>query len=218
MTSRRNLWLVGGLLAALLPASFARAQNTITAPAVEFGLGVGYANISLGSDSAIDSLDALRFEPTISFSPFAALPQVRLGADVGTSLVLDNGGSALIINNGGLIFISNAEIPFWTLEPEVRISWRQTFGYAQEFFIEPGAAAGVAFGWVDLHTADHTHHLTSSDNTAYGRVFLRGGMQVPGGTVGIEGSWAHGGHMDFGGDASGDLREFYIGVYGSLRF
>ena len=141
MTSRRFLWLVGGLLAALLPASFARAQNTITAPAVEFGLGVGYANISLGSDSAIDSLDALRFEPTISFSPFAALPQVRLGADVGTSLVLDNGGSALIINNGGLIFISNAEIPFWTLEPEVRISWRQTFGYAQEFFIEPGAAA-----------------------------------------------------------------------------
>src|SRR4051812_38100666 len=99
MASRRILLLLGGLLAALIPASRAAAQNTITAPALEFGMGVGYANLSLGSNSAIDSVDALRFEPTISFSPFAALPQVRLGADVGTSLVLDNGGSALIVNN-----------------------------------------------------------------------------------------------------------------------
>ncbi|HEX4795056.1 MAG TPA: hypothetical protein VH370_14780 [Humisphaera sp.] len=218
MSFRRFLIILGGLLIAALPASRALAQGTISAPAVEFSMGVGYANLSLGSNSALDSADALRFEPAISMSPFARLPQLRIGAAAGVSMVLDNSGSALIINNGGLIFFSNADIPFWTLEPELRISWRQTFGNGQQLFIEPGLAGGVAFGWVDLHTTDQNHSYSSSDRTAYGRVYLRGGVQVPGGVVGLEGSWLAGGRMDFGGDAVGDLREYYIGIYGAFRF
>jgi len=103
MVSRQFLVFFGGLLVAALPASRALAQ-AISAPALEFSMGVGYANLSLGSNSALDSADALRFEPALSVSPFARLPQLRIGGAVGVSMVLDNSGSAVIINNGGLIF------------------------------------------------------------------------------------------------------------------
>jgi hypothetical protein len=216
----KPLWFIGGMLAVVFHAAFAFGQGAIEAPSPELSFGTGYAHISLGSHSAIDGEDAWRFESSVSFSPFARLPQLRLGADLGTSLVVDNSnnGSALIISNGSIFFFGTGDIPLWTLEPELRLSFRQTFGRGQPFFIEPGIAGGVAFAWLDLHSWDHNVSFHGYDETFYGRAFLRGGIQVPSGVIGIESSWMQGGRLDFGGNASGDLTEFYIGVYGAFRF
>jgi len=219
--------IIAGLIIVICHASLALAQGMIDAPAPELSFGTGYAHISLGSHSAIDGEDAWRFESTVSFSPFEQLPQVRLGAALGTSFVVSSSdsNSALIIGNGSVFFFGNGDVPLWTLEPEVRLSWRQTFGRHDLYFIEPGISAGGAFAWLDLHSHTHddfyNYHDVSFhgyDETFYARAFLRGGIQVPSGVIGIEGSWLQGGRLDFGGNASGDLQEFYIGFYGAFRF
>ena len=38
------------------------------------------------------------------------------------------------------------------------------------------------------------------------------------GIAGVEGWWLTGDTLDFGGNAAGDLEEWYIGIFGSLAF
>jgi hypothetical protein len=71
---------------------------------------------------------------------------------VGVSMILDNTSRTIISNNGTLIFRGSNDVPFWLIEPELRISWRQTFGDHNQFFIEPGVAGGVAFGFLSLNS------------------------------------------------------------------
>ena len=187
----------------------------------EFALSIGYANISLGSDSVINNESALRIEGSLSFSPLRdQLPQLRLGAAVAGSMILDNSNRTIISNNGNFVFVGSSDVPFWLLEPELRVSWRQTFGDYGQFFIEPGLAGGVAFGFVDLDAADASgDSFKESDNAFYGRVYLRAGAHVTGGLAGLEASWLSAGQLDFGADnAKGDLSEWYIGVFGALLF
>jgi hypothetical protein len=217
MTLKRSLIVFAMLLAALRTPP-AAAQSILDDGPAEFSLSIGYANISLGSDSAIDNDSALRFEPSVSFSPIRQLPQLRLGGDVGVSMVLDNSTRTIISSNGTLIFAGSSDVPLWLLEPELRLSWRQTFGSDHQFFIEPGVAGGAVFGFLDLDSSDHSQSYDADASTFYGRVFLRAGALVPGGTAGFEASWLSGGKLDFGGNASGDVREFYVGFFGALMF
>jgi hypothetical protein len=207
------LLLAGGLV--VVCAAPASAQSTEEGRP-EFALSLGYANLSLGSSSVIDSEGALRWEASLTFAPLRELPQLRVGGDVGVSLVLDDSTTTIISRNGNLIFIGSSQIPLWTIEPELRISWRQPIG--DTLFIEPGVAGGFVFGFVDLHSEDFDDSYHADASTAFGRVFLRGGARVTGGYAGIEASYAVGGDLDFGGNASGDFSEFYIGVFGSLSF
>jgi len=187
--------------------------------ASEFSLGIGYANVSLSGSSVIDGESALRFEPTLSFSPIRQLPQLRLGTSVGVTMVLDNSSRTIVSGDGGLIFVGSSEIPLWLLEPELRLSWRQYFGDNHEIFIEPGVAGGVAFGFLELDSDDSSaDSYDADDSSVYGKVFLRVGARVTGGLAGVEASWATGDRLDFGGNAAGDLGEFYVGVFGALCF
>src|SRR3954451_146620 len=114
----------------------------LDSPPGEFSLGIGYANIGIGgSDSLLNSEDALRFDSMLSFSPFAGLPQLRIGAAFGVDLVLDNSEFAFI-SNGGAVFIGHADIPLFLLEPEFRVSWQQFFGPEQQWYVEPGFGIG----------------------------------------------------------------------------
>jgi hypothetical protein len=217
LTSKWSLFVLGIMFLAL-QASPAAAQSVLDDGPPEFSLSIGYANISLGSDSAIDGDSALRFEPLLSFSPIRQLPQLRLGTAVGVSMVLDNSSRTLIASNGTVIFAGSSDIPLWLLEPELRLSWRQTFGSDHQFFIEPGVAGGAVFGFLDLDSPDHSQSYDADASTLYGRVFLRAGALVPGGMAGLEASYLSGGNLDFGGNASGDVREFYVGFFGALLF
>ena len=185
----------------------------------EFSLSVGYANLSLGSDSIFDSESAFRIEPSMSFSPIQQVPQICLGADVGVSMVLDNSTRTIISRNGQLLFAGTGDIPLWTLEPELRLSWRQPLGDQNQFFIEPGIAGGIAWAFLDLEAEDGSGNtFEKDDSTLFYRAFLRIGAHVPGGIAGIDVSWLNGGSLDLGDSPSGDFNEFYIGIFGALLF
>jgi hypothetical protein len=221
-TKRWFLFICIAALAALQP-SLAHAQPAPgpapTPFSPEFLLDVGYANISLGSNSSLNNQSALRIDPELSFAPLNPLPQLRVGIDVGISLVLDNSTRTLIIDNGQVIFHGSNNVPLWTLEPELNLSWRQTFGPGQQFFVEPGIAGGGMFGFLNLASSDPDQNsYSASSATGYGRVFLRVGQQIEGITWGFEGSWAGGGKMDFGANISGHMTQYYIGLFSALRF
>ena len=206
-------------LLAMACAAPARGQTYDPNGTSEFALSLGYANISLGSSSVIDSEGAFRFEPSLTFVPFRDLPQLRVGGDCGVTMVLDNSQRAIISNGGQVIFAGSSDIPLWVLEPELRISWRQSFGEDKSFFIEPGVAGGVAFGFLELDADDGSGKSYDADSsTAFGRVFLRAGGRYENGMIGVEASYLAGGNLNFGGNASGDLSEFYVGFFASLSF
>ena len=221
MNSRfASLIVLAALLAGVLTTSKASAEASFPEAASEFSLSVGYANIDIGS-SIIDNESALHMEGALMFSPLGEqLPQLRLGAAVGVSMILDNTSRTIISNNGAFVFRGSSEVPFWMIEPELRLSWRQILGDHGQFFIEPGIAGGVAFGFLELNSDDGSgDSFDANDSTVYGRVYLRAGAQVTGGIAGIEASWLSGGRLDFDADnAAGDLNEFYVGIFGAILF
>jgi hypothetical protein len=189
-------------------------------PASEFSLGIGYAHVGIGdSDSVLDSEDALRFDPAVTFSPFAKLPQVRLGAAVGLTMVLDN-SERTIVSNGGVVIVGHSSVPLWLVEPEVRLAWRQTFGEDGQFYVEPGVGVGAVFAQLDVSGNDTSsgQSIDESDTTFAARAFLNVGARVTGGLAGLQVSYLRGGSLDLAENASGDVDEFYIGIFGSLRF
>src|SRR3954465_13913662 len=111
------------LLASLVAAWFASAalgRELSRDGASEFSLGIGYASVSLGS-SIIDSESAWRFEPALTFAPIPDLPQLRIGGDVGVTLVLDNSSRTIVSSGGTTIFVGQSDVPLWLLEPELRL-------------------------------------------------------------------------------------------------
>jgi hypothetical protein len=204
--------------AAAAAPSTAFAQDQSPLPTTEFSLGVGYANVTLDDSPVIDGESGIRFDPSLSFSPLPdALPQLRLGVAAGFTLVLDNSERALISSGGQLIFVGSSEVPLWLIEPELRISWRQWFD--NRWFVEAGVGGGFAFGFLELDASDgSTDSYSENDSTPFGRAFFRAGGQATGGIAGIEGWYLVGDSMDFGGNAAGDLTEWYIGIFGALVF
>lgn len=203
----------------LLSAAPALAEPGDITGSPEFSFGIGYANITLEDTEAIDGESALKIDPVISFSPFQALPQLRLGASFGVSMVLDNSARALIVNDGGALFVGSSDVPFVLFQPEARLSWRQTFGKHDEFFIEPGIGFGGALGWLDIESeTDPDDTYSESDFTWQARAFLYIGGRVEGGTFGVEMSYMRGGDLSLAKNVSGEVSEFYIGIFGALQF
>ena len=91
-----------------------------------YSLGIGYSHIDVGgSSSPLHSMDALRFDNCVSFSPIGKLPPLRLGAAFGVSSVLSNTSGVIISNDGNLFIAGSGEVTFIMLEPEVRLRLRQ---------------------------------------------------------------------------------------------
>ena len=219
-SSRWFVLLLGVCVAPLAVAPAWGQEDWSADGAAEFSLSMGYANVSLRHSDVIDGESAFRFEPVLSLAPLKPLPQLRVGADLGVTLVLDNTQRTVISNNGTLIVAGSSDVPLWLLEPELRLSWRQYFGESHTVFVEGGAAGGVAFGFFQLNTSqDGTgDSYDKDDSTVFGRVFLRAGARVTGGLAGIEASYLAGNKLDFGGNAAGDLTEWYVGIFGALVF
>jgi hypothetical protein len=211
-------------------AGAARAQEDYTPPEGlhprgEFALGIGYTRISLdGGGPLLEGRDGIHFEPVVSFAPFDAVPQLRLGAAVGWSLALDDTRGAAISHNGNLFVVTTSDVTFMLIEPELRLSWRQSFAH-DSFFIEPGVAAGAAIGWVDVGDAASDHpdaadanSFTEWDTSFEAKVFLRAGTHFDNGMAGIEASYMRAGTLEFADNMRGKPEEFYFGIFGSLQF
>ena len=185
----------------------------------DFAVGIGYANFSVGdSGSALDALDMLRFDAAASIAPLPDLPQLRLGGALGFGLVIDSSGF-FIISNGGLVAGGSGEVPLLAFEPEARISWRQSLGDSGAF-IEPGVGLGGVIANISIDADDTStgESFDEWDSNVAARAFLNLGFEVEGGFAGIQASYMRGDDLDFGAAASGEVEEFYIGIYGALRF
>jgi hypothetical protein len=195
------------------------ADEESVAPAPEFSAGIGYAHLSIGnSESVLSDENALRFEFSASFSPLQKLPQLRLGAAIGTSLVFDDSDMA-VVSSGGVVIVGHSTVPQFTVEPEARISWRQPLGNGA-WYVEPGFGFGGAIAHLDVN-ADQTSSNQSVSETGAafaGRAFVNVGFNTGGGFAGVQLSYLGSGNLDLVDNASGDLDEFYFGLFGSLRF
>ena len=192
-------------------------------PHWEFAVGLGYSRVEFeGSPPLVDGRDCFHAEPVLSVAPFAAVPQLRLGAAVGWTIAVDETKGAIISGGNGLIVATSSDINFMLFEPELRLSWRQPFGPEGLYFIEAGAAAGAAVGWLDVSGQDEATaadaDMTDTDASFEWKVFLRAGLPVSNGLAGIEASYMRAGRIDFSDDIGGDPTEFYIGIFGSLQF
>jgi hypothetical protein len=189
-------------------------------PPGEFSLGLGYANLSIGgSDSVLESLDALRWDASLSYAPFADLPQLRVGAGFGVAMVFDDSEFAFI-SSGGAIFIGSADIPLFTLEPEFRVSWQQFFGPDENFYVEPGIGVGGVFANINIDSEDTAsgESFDEWESSVSARVFLNVGFLAEGGFAGVQASYMWAESLDFAENAQGEVQEFYIGIFGALRF
>ena len=191
----------------------------------EFSLGVGYSRVYFnGPGNLLDDLDAVHFNPVISFAPLQAVPPLRLGADLGITFSLEDVGGSVSSGGDGLVIVGDADTSLILLQPELSLSWRQPLGDENVgLFVEPGVAVGGTFAFLDIdddafHDAGGTGDPDEWDGTFTARAFLRAGLRTGGGIAGLEASYLRGGHLDFGHDTGGDLREFYIGLFGALTF
>jgi len=215
-----SYWGFAFLICAMFGVQSASAQFNRGPGAPEFFGGIGYDNISLGSNSPISDEGALRFSTGMSAGPIPSLPQLRFGADVGWAMIFDNSTRTVISHNGGLIIAGSSEVPLWLLEPELTLSFRQWFGKkSPSFFVEPGIAGGGAFGFFQLRSVTNPD-VTYSENstTGYGKAYVRAGMVSRTGVFGLEGSYLRGGQLDFGQNINGELQEWYVGIYGAIKF
>ena len=184
----------------------------------DFALGIGYANFSVGDSDVLGSLDMLRFDAAASIGPLPNVPQLRLGAAVGFGLVIDSSGF-VIVSDGGLVAGGSGDVPMIAFEPEARLSWRQYIGdYGA--FIEPGVGVGGVFVNIEIDPDDTStgERFDEWDSGFAARAFLNIGFEVEGGFAGFQVSYMRGEELDFGADAAGEAEEFYVGIYGALRF
>jgi hypothetical protein len=191
----------------------------------EFAVGVGYSHVTFNSGSPLlDDRDCIHLDSFFSGSPFPQLPGLRVGAAVGFSAALDNTRSAFISSGGQTIFISGSDVSLLLFEPELRVAWRHSFGDYNLSYVEAGVAGGGVIAWLSADGQDEaqpkgtTASFDESDVSWSARAFVRLGFPVPDGIVGVEASYLRGGNMKFADGVSGDVEDFYIGVYGALTF
>jgi hypothetical protein len=206
-------------IALALSARAARGQESESELMGEFGLGIGYTQVSIGgSDSPLDSEDAVRFDLALSIAPLPAVPQLRLGGALGFVLALDN-SQRTIVSDGGLVIVGSSDVPLFLFEPEVRVSWQQTFGDGG-FYVEPGIGVGFVYVNLSVDAGDppFEQSFDESDTAFSTRAFINVGFAVEGGVAGIQASYMWADDVDLAANVGGELNEFYVGIFGALRF
>ena len=202
------------------------ASSALAQGESEFLLGIGYTRMNFDGDNVlIDNRDGIHLDPVFSLAPIDPLPQLRFGAAVGISFAVDDVRGAVVSDNDGRsLFVEGDKVSLMLFEPELRVSWRQSFGEDHAYFLEAGVGGGGVIGWLstgdgegdDSGAADA--ELNETDGAFMGRLFVRFGMRVTGGLAGIEASYMQGGNLDFSEGISGDVSEAYVGIFGALVF
>jgi len=219
MRTPTGAFVVVAAVALALSAGRACGQELGEFPG-EFALGIGYAHVSIGgSDSLLDSEDALRFDGSLSIAPFPDVPQLRLGGALGFVLTLDN-SQRTVVSNGGLVVVGSSDIPLFMFEPEVRLSWQQPLGESPGFYIEPGIGVGGVYANLSIDADDSPsgRSFDESDWSFSARAFVNVGFLVPGGVAGFQASYMWAYDLDLAANANGSVNEFYVGIFGALRF
>jgi len=192
---------------------------SIDAPqTLEFAFGIGWSNLGIGgSNSELDSESLIKFDPVLSIAPFTAVPPLRVGFAFGVGLDLDNSQRIIISNENGLFVAGSSDIPLYVLEPEFRLSWRQYFGAERIFYIEPGVGVGLIYAQLDLED-DAGKSFSESDSAVMGRAFINMAWRQGVGAAGLQVSYMKGESLDLAVNAAGDVDEFYVGFFGTIRF
>jgi len=180
----------------------------------EFGISIGYAELSIDDDPVLDDLDdqgGLRFEPRFTWAPSEDLPNLRLGIGVGFSFFYDEEDSGQ--DFGGFADVEDfEEISF--IIPEFQVTWRQPL--AEHYFIEGGVGIGAVFGYFRAGQVvfDELFDQDVSEwDLALGiRPLLRGGYMSERWSAGLEGSYLFT-DLDFGHGIGGNMEELYIGLF-----
>jgi hypothetical protein len=191
----------------------------------EFLLGIGYSRVSFsGAENPLDDYDAVHFDPVLSFAPLPALSPLRLGASVGLTFSLEDVGGSVSSGGGGAVVVADGDTSLILFQPEVAVSWRQPLGDEDVgFFVEPGVCGGGTFAFFDVddeafEEAGGTGDPDEWDAAFHARAFLRAGLRVTGGLAGLEASYLRGGNIDLGDDTGGDIEQWYVGIFGALKF
>ena len=191
----------------------------------EFAVGVGYTRINFDGDSPlIDDRDGVHLDPFVSFAPVERLPGLRLGAAFGISFAVDDVRGAFVSGeDGGSLFVEGDDALLMLFEPELRVAWRIALAEDEAYFIEAGVGGGGVVGWLsagddsDVRDPDDAE-VDEVDAAFMGRAFVRFGMHIPSGIVGLEASYLHGGRIEFTEGIGGDVTEAYVGIFGALTF
>src|SRR2546421_5810744 len=134
---RRWVMLIGATLA--LSAAAARAREPF-----ELDGSFGYSHVMLDAATTFHERDGMRIEPRFTFG---LTEHLRLGIGIGSSGYWHDISDSEVISVGNdVIIISGKSEALSLLEPEVLISWRQTFGREGEWFVEPGEGIGAVAG------------------------------------------------------------------------
>jgi hypothetical protein len=185
---------------------------------LEFAFGIGWSNLGIGgSNSELNSESLIKFDPVLSIAPFTAVPPLRVGFAFGVGLDLDNSQRIVVSNENGLFVAGSSDIPLYVLEPEFRLSWRQYFGEGRIFYIEPGVGIGLIYAQLDLED-EAGKSFSESDSSVMGRAFINMAWRQGVGAAGLQVSYMKGESLDLAVNAAGDVDEFYVGFFGTIRF
>jgi hypothetical protein len=101
----------------------------------------------------------------------------------------------------------------------VRLSWQQPFGEGG-FFIEPGIGVGFVYANLSIDADDSPlgQAFDESDWSFSTRAFVNVGFLVEGGVAGVQASYMWADEVDLAANVSGEVNEFYIGIFGALQF
>lgn len=191
----------------------------------EFSLGAGYTRINFDGDSPlIDDRDGVHFDPYVSFAPIEGLPLLRLGAAFGVSFAVDDTRGAFVSgDDGASLFIEGDDVFLILFEPEARLALRVPLAEHEAYFVEAGVGGGGVLGYLSAGDDEGVDdpddaEIDDTDWAFMGRAFVRLGMRVESGIIGVEGSYMHGGNLEFADGIEGDVSQAYIGIFGALTF
>ena len=203
---RRLMWVVVG--ATLTLATAARAGQPF-----ELDGSFGYSHVMLDAATTFHERDGMRVEPRFTFG---LGDHFRLGIGIGSSGYFHDVSDDEVISVGNdVIIISGKSESLGTIEPEVLLSWRQTFGRENEWFIEPGVGIGavVVNYWAGSDWGFRDSDVNEWDAAFAARPFVRAGYLWEHWFVGIEVSYMFGGNVHLTDQVRGDVRELYVGGF-----
>ena len=183
----------------------------------EFGLSVGYSQLSVDGNDSLDGQGGGRFEPRVSFQPFGDRPELRFGFALAFSYFYDEQDAGEIVLPP-FDFDVDVFQDVFLFTPEFQVSWRQPL--SKRWWIEGGIGAGLVFGYYSAGEVffddEFDTDVTEDDFGFELRPFLRAAWQGDHWHWGAEASYQYT-TIDFGGPLGGDVSEWYAGLFLGFR-
>ena len=207
-------------LAASLSLATATSALAVTAPAIDFSLGLGGATLE-DSFPEIDNSANTRFNFTYSFAPFEAEERFRLG--FGVSLEGSGETGRRVEDESDSRISERPYSRLFAFTPEVRFAWSQPLG--ERWFIEPNVAialpiANYSVGEIETYRRYNEYYFVDDDQTRVG-IGVRPGLMVgywlaPRHAIGLDLTYLYS-SIDFRG-VGPEYEAFSVGVFYRLAF